>query len=65
MEKKTYHIEFTEEQMQIMNEAVCQMPYRIAAPFIADVNRQLKGQIGDNEFPDAVPEKNNAGVGAK
>lgn len=65
MEEKTYHMEFTEEQMQTMNAAICELPYRVAAPFIADVNRQLKGQIGDNEFPDAVPENNNAGVGKK
>jgi hypothetical protein len=37
-------IEFNEQQLQVLNAALLELPYRIAAPLIAYINQQIKEQ---------------------
>lgn len=34
-------LELTQEQLQIIGAALAELPYRIAAPVIAEINRQI------------------------
>lgn len=55
-----FKLEFTPEQMGILNAALHEMPYRIAAPFIADINRQIQATsdkrpldlVGGDPYPE-------------
>jgi hypothetical protein len=38
------NIEFTQQQLQILNTAIIELPYRVAAPFIDHINHQVKRQ---------------------
>lgn len=43
-------IEFNEQQLVILNSALLELPYRIAAPLINNINEQIKqNQIVDAE----------------
>lgn len=37
-------IEFNEQQLQVLNAAIIELPYRISAPLIAHINQQIKEQ---------------------
>jgi hypothetical protein len=37
-------IEFNEQQLQVLNAALVELPYRVAAPLIAHINQQIKEQ---------------------
>jgi hypothetical protein len=37
-------IEFNEQQLGILNAALVELPYRVAAPLIAHINQQIKEQ---------------------
>jgi hypothetical protein len=41
---KTITLTFTQEQLQILNAALMEIPYRAAAPLIASINNQIKDQ---------------------
>lgn len=36
-----YVLRFNEQQMQVLNAALCEMPYRMAAPIIQSINEQI------------------------
>jgi hypothetical protein len=38
------NIEFTQQQLQILNTALIELPYRVAAPLIDHINHQIKRQ---------------------
>lgn len=39
-----YEITFTDQQLAVLNDALVQMPYRLAAPLIAHINEQIQKQ---------------------
>ncbi|MBA0088165.1 MAG: hypothetical protein HRJ53_24535 [Acidobacteria bacterium Pan2503] len=41
-------LEFTLEQLQTIDRILQDAPYRVAAPLIADINRQLQAQQQGN-----------------
>lgn len=45
-------LELTQEQLQIIGAALSEMPYRVAAPMIAEINRQIAEQEKDKEEPE-------------
>ena len=40
-------IEFTEQEIMLLDKAIQQMPYYLAAPLVASINRQLALPQGD------------------
>jgi hypothetical protein len=43
-------IEFNEQQLSILNAALVEIPYRMAAPLIAHMNQQIQEQL-NSESP--------------
>lgn len=41
---KTVTLAFTQEQLQVLNAALMEIPYRAAAPLISSINSQIKDQ---------------------
>jgi hypothetical protein len=39
-----YKFEFSEQQMQVLNAAIVELPFKVAAPLVQDINRQLESQ---------------------
>ena len=37
-------LELTQEQLQLIGAALNELPYRVAAPLIAEINRQITAQ---------------------
>jgi len=35
---------FTQEQLQILDKAVAELPFKIAAPLIQEINNQIRSQ---------------------
>lgn len=52
-------LEFTLEQLGVLDKALQQLPYFVAAPLIASINQQLEAQrkIMDAPLPDLKPIK--------
>jgi hypothetical protein len=42
---KTVTLTFTQEQLHILNAALGDVPYRVAAPLIASINSQIQRQF--------------------
>jgi len=42
---KTVALTFTQEQLQVLNAALGEIPYRVAAPLIASINTQIQRQF--------------------
>lgn len=38
------NLEFTDQEMMIINSALVEMPYRVVAPLIKNINEQLAQQ---------------------
>jgi hypothetical protein len=49
----TITLTFTQEQLQILNAALGEIPYRIAAPLIGSINSQIQRQFDQREGDDA------------
>ena len=41
---KTYTLTFNEQEMQILNAALVELPFRAVAQLIASINKQLEEQ---------------------
>lgn len=54
----TITLTFTQEQLQILNAALGEIPYRIAAPLIGSINSQIQSQFDERENDD-VPTGSN------
>jgi hypothetical protein len=39
-----FNLKLTPEQLQVISAALSEMPYRLAAPLIDEINRQLRQQ---------------------
>lgn len=37
-------IEFNQQQLKVLNEALVELPFRVAAPLIDHINQQIKEQ---------------------
>lgn len=48
----TMKIEFNKEQMQVLNAAICDLPYRIAEPLIQHINSEIQ-----RNFDEAADDK--------
>jgi hypothetical protein len=47
---KTITLTLTQEQLQILNAALGEIPYRVAAPLIASINAQIHDQTEKKPF---------------
>ena len=54
---KTVTLTFTQEQLQVLNAALGDVPYRVAAPLIAGINSQIQQQF--NREDDDAPTGSN------
>jgi hypothetical protein len=45
-------LSFTQEQLQILNAALVEVPYRLAAPLISSINSQIQQQFNQREDDD-------------
>ena len=50
---KPITLTFTQEQLQVLNAALGDVPYRVAAPLIANINSQIQQQFNQREDDDA------------
>jgi hypothetical protein len=50
---KLITLTFTQEQLQVLNAALGDVPYRVAAPLIASINSQIQRQFDQREDDDA------------
>ncbi len=46
---KTVTLTFTQEQLQVLNAALMEIPYRAAAPLISSINSQIQRQFDERE----------------
>lgn len=44
-----YTIEFNEKELQILNAAIIELPYKIAYPLIQSINEQISKQNKESE----------------
>jgi len=57
MEKTT--LSFTQEQLQVLNTALLEVPYRLAAPLISSINSQIQRQFDQRQGDDAPTGSNH------
>lgn len=46
---KPITLSFTQEQLQVLNAALVEVPYRVAAPLISSINSQIQRQFDQRE----------------
>jgi hypothetical protein len=46
-------LSFTQEQLQVLNAALLELPYRVAAPLISSINSQIQRQFDQRQGDDA------------
>ena len=44
-----YILTLTDQQLQIIGAALSELPYRVAAPVVAEINRQIAAQQPKSE----------------
>jgi hypothetical protein len=49
---KSITLTFTQEQLQVLNAALGEVPYRVAAPLIVSINSQIQRQFDQREDDD-------------
>lgn len=42
---KNITVEFTQDQLKVLNDALVEMPFRVAAPLIQQINMQIQRQF--------------------
>ena len=47
--EKTFVIQFSEEDLQLVNQALIQIPYKYSAPLIQKINLQIQRQVTNAE----------------
>lgn len=52
-------LSFTQEQLQVLNTALLEVPYRLAAPLISSINNQIQQQFNRREDDDAPTGSNH------
>lgn len=62
---KKLNLSFTQEQLGVINAALMEAPYRVAAPLIQDINSQIQRQFdlarGDDPTGQETPKDDFAG----
>jgi hypothetical protein len=56
---KPITLTFTQEQLQVLNAALGEVPYRVAAPLIASINSQIQRQFNQREDDEAPTGSNH------
>jgi hypothetical protein len=56
---KPINLSFTQEQLQILNTALLEVPYRLAAPLISSINSQIQQQFNQREDDEAPTGSNH------
>lgn len=52
-----YTLKFNEQQMQVLNMALGEIPFKLAAPLVREINEQIESQRrAENESLDAQKE---------
>jgi hypothetical protein len=46
---KKFNFEFSQEQLNVLNQALVELPFRVAAPLIQQINMQIQKQF-DNKI---------------
>jgi hypothetical protein len=47
----TIKIELTQQQLQIISSALCELPFRVVAPVINSINKQLSNKQFESSQP--------------
>ncbi len=47
----TIKIELTQQQLQIISSALCELPFRVVAPVIDSINKQLSSKQFESSQP--------------
>jgi hypothetical protein len=47
----TIKIELTQQQLQIISSALCELPFRVVAPVIDSINKQLSNKQFESSQP--------------
>jgi hypothetical protein len=42
---KTFKIEFTQAQLQVLNDALGEMAFKLAAPLVMHINQEIQKQL--------------------
>ena len=50
---------FTQDQLQVLNTALLEVPYRLAAPLISSINSQIQQQFNQREDDEAPTGSNH------
>ena len=48
-------IDFTNEQLQILNEAIIELPFKIAAPLIKHINTEIQNNFNEKADYQDIP----------
>jgi hypothetical protein len=56
---KPITLSFTQEQLQVLNAALLEIPYRLAAPLISSINSQIQQQFNQREDDEAPTGSNH------
>lgn len=51
-------IEFSEQELNLVAQAIAEMPFRVAEPLMRSIQQQAQGQIQQQQFEE-VPEQVN------
>jgi hypothetical protein len=56
---KTIALSFTQEQLKVLNTALLEVSYRLAAPLISSINSQIQRQFDQRQDDDAPTGSNH------
>jgi hypothetical protein len=46
---KKFTLSFTLDQLQLLNSAIIELPFKISAPLISHINKEIQNQIEEEE----------------
>jgi hypothetical protein len=50
--EKTFTIEFSQAQLQVLNDALGEVAFKLAAPLVMHINQEIQRQLReDNDLP--------------
>lgn len=52
---KTFQLTFNEQQLQVLSNALIEIPYKLSAPLIADINLQIQKQFDTKVDENSLP----------
>ena len=51
-----FTIQFTEKQLEVLNLALQELPFKLAAPLFESINKQINQQVRGETIPEHVTE---------